>query len=221
MAPSAFFGVASATSEPLNRAWRGYRAVPSGPQARRRLSIDAAVLTGTTERDHQSTATPNNEGIGSVVQLYNSARSKVSGAAHSLYQQLASKLPSYPDLAALLPHSPFWMDSPTANGGAPSPTEEAAAAMHASAETEAYAGMLSQALSQPLLMPFIERADRIEVQYASLLADLSNMAYEANKVRCGHTRMLTALTQAYEADEMRQRLGRSSPVGKDPISTPL
>ena len=37
-------------------------------------------------------------------------------------------------------------------------------------------------VSQPLLLPFIDRADETEVQYAALLADLCNLAYEATTV---------------------------------------
>ena len=40
----------------------------------------------------------------------------------------------------------------------------------------------SSSISQPLLLPFIERADETEVRYAALIADLCNIAYEATQV---------------------------------------
>ena len=123
--------------------------------------------------EHQSDRAQSSEGF---VKLYNAARSKVSGSVQEFFKHITAKIPSYPDLSAFLNNSPFWIDSPGS---------DSAKQVHETmqAEAEIYADALNEALSsQPLLMPFIERADRVEVQYATLLADLSNMAYEADKV---------------------------------------
>ena len=149
-------------------------------------SIEAILLTGAGDREYQA-ATPSSTfpAKDTMVQIYNSARAKVGTSVQGLLHRIASRMPSYPDLSAFLPSSPFWIDSPLPQAG----DDVAAAAeaddmgrMQQQAATAVYAETLSHALSQPLLMPFIERADRVEVQYATLLADLSNMAYEANKV---------------------------------------
>ena len=104
---------------------------------------------------------------------YNSAKLRVSGSIQSLLRGVASKIPSYPDLTAFRRHH-----ESHANEGSGD-------TIAAKEEKEAYFEALSKALSQPLLMPYIERADRTEVQYATLLADLSNMAYEADKASLG------------------------------------
>ena len=151
---------------------------PTWSTSRRRLSVEA-VLTGPSGREHRSDAAPHPSDL--VVQLYNTTKTKVSESVHGILNRILPKIPSYPDLAAFLPNSPFWVDAPLASSwdtGAESAGDRMGRLQQ---EKAAYVDTLSQALSQPLLMPFIERADRVEVAYATLVADLSNMAYEANK----------------------------------------
>ena len=126
--------------------------------------------------EHAASWAPSSQATEAVFSVYNSAKSSVSGSVQNFIRGVASKIPSYPDLTAFLPNAPFRPHHEAHTERAGDQTAQA------KQEKEEYMKTLSQALSQPLLMPFIERADRPEVLYATLLADLSNMAYEANKV---------------------------------------
>ncbi|GAX80953.1 hypothetical protein CEUSTIGMA_g8388.t1 [Chlamydomonas eustigma] len=123
--------------------------------------------------------------------VYSTVKSRISTvwsnhrtSLQGLLDSVASvrKKLSYPDLSTYLTNSVTWLDSKSV----PHDSSELLLRENDESTTPIQSptvnNYISEALSQPLLQPFIERADRWEVQYAALLSDLSNMAYEVHKI---------------------------------------
>ncbi len=164
-------------------------------------------------------------------QRLGSALTSHSATVHSLLQGVSHYLPK----------SAFWLDSRDAyqtsqdHHHAPddfkpvAATATMVAAKPTAASKQPNAAAPSESVSQPLLAPFLDRADKLEVQYAALLADMSNMAYEADKVRgcvnmsCGRTTLTSHGPDEQVEDHMLARhklafVSHSATAGLGPIT---